>query len=342
MMSAYLVSDDNKEIIIEDSDDELDILVSYKGKQYWGHKIIIESEEEVDRIVVQNLVSRLSDLCELKHLSLIDVSIIVFSGSQETDGIIPTMVLCPIESKRYKTLNQTAYSLDQLSLAKTLTDMASVLKSLHSRGFSHGSINADVICYNDDSKSYSLHPMGIVNSLVSAHINPSKKSFFACERNDVFQFANLFRKMFLDYPSISALLSCTISYILDDCLNEDPVHRPSSARVSDALSGILQGLNSMQQEIDRLKKLLASAPSASQGKTVGSSKSPDRPAKQVPGGSKSYNNAGSVPIQAMQEKRANIGSFDRTVQLFKSKLHQVNIVHSILKFVLPALVFLVK
>lgn len=328
-MAEYLVSDEDKEIIIEEVDEELDFLVTYKGKQYCGHKIIIESEEDVDITLIQNLVSRLSELCDLKHECLVGISKIVFSGSQEAEGIVPIMILCPVESKLFKTLNQTAYSLDQLMLAKTLTDIASLLKTLHSKSFYHGSINADLIYFDEISKSYCLHPIGIVKSLVvqlSAMTTPaSSQVFFNCERSDVFQFANLFRKMFLDYPSISSLLSCSISYILEDCLNEEPANRPSSTRVSDALNGIMIGFNSMQLEIERLKKLLASTTAAAnQSKITGaSSNQTSSPQAQKPGGARQFNGSRAVPIQAMQEKRANVGSFDRTLQIFKSKLHQV-------------------
>ena len=53
------------------------------------------------------------------------------------------------------------------------------------------------------------------------------------------------------YPSISTLLSCSITYILEDCLKPDPAQRPTAGRVSDALDGIIMGFNSMQLEIER-------------------------------------------------------------------------------------------
>lgn len=318
--NSYLVSDENPGIVIEDADDENDVLVTFKGKQYVGHKISIESDEEVEALLVQKLVSRLSELCELKHSSLIETCFILYSGSQKEDGVVPTMILCPIASKRFKTLNQLAFSLDQITLAKTIDDMASLLKLIHSKGFSHGDITADHIYFSETTKSYSIHPIGIVNSLVKANVLKSSSSFFISERDDVFQLSNTFRKMFLDYPNVSSLLSCSISYILDDCLAIEAMNRPSSARISDALHGIMIGFTSLQQEIDRLKKLVAtSATTKSAAATLNAATGSPRP--------KNTNNITSniktVPIEAMHEKRANIGSFDRSVQLFKSRLQQV-------------------
>lgn len=330
-MSNYLVSDESENLVIEDADDDNDILVTYNGKSFFGYKISIllpeGEEDDIDPAIIKTLVDKLCSLCEFKHNSLIESFYIIYSGSQEDEGVVPLMLLCSFESKSFKTLNQTAYLLDQIKLANTLSDIALLLNSLHAKDFYHGALNADNIFFDEVRKVYCLHPKSLVEFIVSSVIARKDPGSSIADKVDIFQFANTFRKMFLDYPNLSNLLSCSISYILEDCLKAEPLLRPSAERVSDAIQGIMKGFNSMQLEIDRLKKQLLAAE-----QQAGASKQFEQPSvaaspKSRHGKSQSGTAhkaiSGSLSALAVHEKRASVGSFDRTLQLFKFKLKQV-------------------
>ena len=331
-MNEYFISDESPDLSVEECENNFDILVTYKGKSFSGNKISIESSEaneDVDVNHIKKFVSKLSELMEFKHPYLIEICFIIYSGSQEQEGIVPIMFLCSLESKSFKSMNETAHLLDQIKLAKTISELSNLISSLHSKFFFHNNLNSDNMYFNSSTKNYYLHPIHIIESMIISifRTNKTTDSNDLKEKNDLFQFANTFRKMFLDYPNISSLLSCSITFILDDCLLPDFNYRPSSKRVSDALEGIMQGFQSMQNEIDRLRKCLTDAEKQNSQinfDTIKNNASPK--ARVLPSNSSSATTkkiTGSISVQAVQEKRSSSGSFDRSIQLFKFKLKEV-------------------
>ena len=353
--SPYFIPDDSSDLRVSGVEEEKEVLVTYKGTRYLGVRIDLESYTEaggdVNVVSLERFVEKLVDLCEISSFNLVGACNIIYSGTQCTEGIVPTMITFPLDSKSMKTLNETAFSLDQLTLAKTLSDIARILKMLHAKGYSHENINADYIYQDSDTKDYCLHTMHLVGCLVEVHFSSSTivstghTSEPCGEKRDLFQFANVFRKMFLDYPSISTLLSCSITYILEDCLKPDPTQRPNSDRVSDALDGIMMGFNSMQVEIDRLVicqfymlrllnlttlyyslRLRKLATTITASREIFASALPEVVQAGTDSSTKHTGKAPimrSIPVGVVHEKRSNTNAFDRALQLFKSKLQEV-------------------
>jgi hypothetical protein len=347
MQSERLVSDDSPDLKVEElSADDFETLATYNGRTYCALSISISSmlpdDSEADPEKLSALVAMLNDLCISSSHNVIEVSYIVYSGTQESDGIVPTMILCPVETKRLKNLREIAPSLGQVGLLQTMRDVSGMLRAHHSNISYHGNLSAERIFFNDKANCYCFHPIDLINAYIKIKFSPQSDESSHFASMDVFGFANTFRKLFLDFPDVSSIIKCTVSYIMEDCLQTDSSKRPSIERIFHAMEGILIGFTAMQSEIDKLKKravtaeeeravALASLAASSLTPPGTGGGAPLSPTSRV-GPSRSTSviankptaAAPPMPINAVHEKRANSGSFTRALQVFKSKLKDVN------------------
>lgn len=369
MQSDQLVSDESPDLKIEDFGAEGDeAIANFKGRSYSALTIAISSvlpeDSEVDSEKLSQLVAMLTDLSASNNPNIIDTCNIIYSGSQEAEGIVPTMILCPVEAKRFKTLREVIPCLSQVGFPEAMRDIARLLQMLHAKNLCHGNLSADRIFYNENSKCYCVHPIDLVNSFIKIKFTSEDGEDDCNAKEDVFHFANCFRKLFLDFPDISSLIKCTITYILDDCLHADSSRRPTAERIASALEGILLGFNSMQSEIEKMRKHVAvveeernsavaalaaanAGKSAQFGEGTPSNPSPTSKASSMrwissaPSKSQLQSpavGAAPMPINAVHEKRANTGSFSRALQVFKSKLKDVHYHISFAYFLITILV----